>query len=64
MEFAHTVWYPKLTPYRIFVLFSTIGLGSAKAYAVSQDLNLVATYIEWLNAGCVESHVNSQISTL
>lgn len=43
-----TWWYPKVTPYRILVLFFTIGLGSAKAYAVSRDLYLAAVYIEWL----------------
>jgi len=48
-------WQPKLTPYRFLVLLSTIGLGSAKAYAVSQNLNLVATSIEWVSGVLVFS---------
>ena len=41
-------WHPKLTPYRFLTLLTTICLGSAKAYAVSQNLFIVATSIEWV----------------
>lgn len=43
-------WHPKLTPYRLLVLFTTIGLGTAKAYATSRGVSLAATTIEWIAA--------------
>ena len=41
-------WRPKLTPYRFLTLLTTVGLGGAKAYAVSKNLPFVATSIEWV----------------
>ena len=43
-------WHPKLTPYRLLTLLTTIVLGGAEAYAVSQNLLFVATSIEWVTS--------------
>ena len=43
-------WHPKLTPHRMLVLFTTIGFGTAKAYATSRGLSLAATTVEWISA--------------
>ena len=43
-----THWHPKVTPYRLLVLFTAIGLGTTKAYTVSRNLVLVATSVEWV----------------
>ena len=48
-------WHPKLTPYRFLVISTTIGLGIAKAFAVGQNLTIVATYIEWITGVAVFS---------
>ena len=48
-------WHPKVTPYRLLVIFTTIGLGTAKAYAVSRNLVFVATSIEWVTGVIVFS---------
>jgi hypothetical protein len=41
-------WFPKLTPYRLLIISTTIGLGTAKAYATAKGLSYVATSIEWI----------------
>ena len=48
-------WHPKVTPYRLLVIFTTIGLGTAKAYTVSRNLVFVATSIEWVTSVIVFS---------
>ena len=50
-----TPWHPKVTPYRFLVLFTTIGLGTAKAYTVSRNLVLVSTPLEWVTGVIVFS---------
>ena len=41
-------WHPKITPYRLLVLTTTIGLGSAKAIATFRNKSYVSTTIEWV----------------
>ena len=48
-------WHPKVTPYRFLVLFTTVGLGAAKAFAVSRNLVLVSTSLEWVTSVIVFS---------
>lgn len=57
-------WRPKLTPYRSFVLFVTIGLGSSKAFATAQGLSLVATNIEWITGVLIFSVLSSTFKLL
>jgi len=56
---THTEWHPKLTPYRFLVLSTTIGLGSAKAYAVSRNIFWIATFVEWITGVVVFSVLSS-----
>ena len=57
-------WRPELTPYRSFVLFLTIGLGSSKAFATAQGLSLVATNIEWITGVLIFSVLSSTFKLL
>ena len=41
-------WHPKLTLYRLLVVFSTIGLGTAKVATSCLDLTYASITLEWI----------------
>ena len=41
-------WHPKLTLYRLLVIFSTIGLGAAKAVTSFLNLTYASITLEWI----------------
>lgn len=41
-------WHPKLTLYRLLVIFSTIGLGAAKAATSYLNLTYASITLEWV----------------
>ncbi|KDR70539.1 hypothetical protein GALMADRAFT_877852 [Galerina marginata CBS 339.88] len=41
-------WHPKITPYRLIVPSTTIGLGSAKAVLTQSGSTVIPTTLEWL----------------
>jgi len=41
-------WHPKLTLYRLLVIFSTIGLGTAKAITSYLNLTYASITLEWI----------------
>lgn len=43
-------WHPKVTPYRFFVVATTIGFGAAKASVSDEGQTWVATTLEWVSA--------------
>ncbi|KAH9481040.1 hypothetical protein JR316_0005559 [Psilocybe cubensis] len=42
-------WHPKMTPYRLVVLLTTIGLGTAKAIMAHCGNSIVSTTLEWIS---------------
>jgi len=59
-------WHPKLTPYRLLVLLTTVtvGLGTAKAYSVSRQSVSVATSIEWISGVVIFSMLSSKYAAV
>ncbi|KAF9560721.1 hypothetical protein CPC08DRAFT_665098 [Agrocybe pediades] len=45
-------WHPRLTPYRLCILTTTLGLGTAKAIATQKGSNVLPITLEWI-AGVV-----------
>jgi hypothetical protein len=41
-------WHPKLTLYRLLVIFFTIGLGSAKAVTSYLNLTYASITLDWI----------------
>lgn len=41
-------WHPKITPYRLAVLTTTVGLGTAKAVVSQNGGTIVSITLEWL----------------
>jgi len=48
-------WLPKPTPYRLLVISTTVGLGTAKAYSTAKGFSFFATSIEWITGVVVFS---------
>ncbi|PPQ83886.1 hypothetical protein CVT25_000630 [Psilocybe cyanescens] len=41
-------WHPKITPYRLAILTTTVGLGTAKAIVTQKGGAIVSTTLEWV----------------
>ncbi|KAF9536826.1 hypothetical protein CPC08DRAFT_676976, partial [Agrocybe pediades] len=65
-------WHPRLTPYRLLILTTTLSLGTAKAIATQKGSSMVPTTLEWISGvvlfivffftGKYDSHFNTSSS--
>ncbi|KAF4613855.1 hypothetical protein D9613_007966 [Agrocybe pediades] len=49
MAFPGDGWHPRLTPYRLCVLTTTLGLGTTKAIATQKGSTVLPTTLEWIS---------------
>ncbi|KDR80015.1 hypothetical protein GALMADRAFT_222932 [Galerina marginata CBS 339.88] len=54
LDHSPVAWHPKVTPYRLLFLSTTIALGTAKAILTYQGKAMISTTLEWI-AGVVLS---------
>ncbi|KDR69415.1 hypothetical protein GALMADRAFT_215105 [Galerina marginata CBS 339.88] len=46
-------WHPKITPYRLAIILTTLSLGTAKAVLTQQGRNLLSITLEWITGVAV-----------
>lgn len=49
---SHSKWHPKISPYRLWVIATTVGFGTAKSVSVRTGDASIPTTLEWI-AGTV-----------